>query len=151
MKKWRRYLRVVWRFARIMLAVIMTLFLCVVLMGQIAMDGTAFEAHMSRTVTPERGNIRAIYISESRILEGLGGGDDYRDMIVLRRRDGRGPVTRIFVYEPTYENKYYEPRIRWINSDHLEIYLDKVDHIYSRKMKALGITITYCIGHITNP
>lgn len=151
MKKWRRCLSAIWRWVRIPVAVVMTLSLCLMCMAQIILRSSKYETYMSRTVTPEGGNFRAIYIAKSRPELTLGGGEDFLAMIVLSRGNERGPVTRVFVYEPTYDNKYYEPRIKWLSPTHLEISVDKVDHIYNRKMEALGITITYRIGEVVHP
>ena len=145
---WRDYFRRVWRWVRIPVAVVMTLYLCVTCIEQEFFYDPGFHTYFSRTTSPERGNFRAVYISKFCV-------GDYMDLVVLRRIDGRGPDTTVFVYEPTDEpgpeGRFHRPVLVWLSPNELEISLDRVCHIFSQIREWNGVRITYRIGSVDRP
>lgn len=143
----------IWRWVRIPVAVIMTLCLWLVYIGQTWHPAHDFLAYGSRTATPRQGNFRAVYISKS-CDTAFGGGEEYINMVVLRRRDGRGPDTKIFVYTPTYDfepiwkPRTHDPVLVWLSANELEISVGPLDEIYTQLREAQGVNITYHIGDV---
>ena len=136
-RTWRTCLYRFWRLVRIPLAVLMTLCLCTLYMCQVHFS---FCAYCSSTVTPKQGNFRAVYIGRYCEYSGEIG------RVVLRRTDGQGRDTPVFVYIPA--DGPFEPSMAWLGPDELEISLDQVYRILSRKEEALGVRIIYRIGRI---
>jgi hypothetical protein len=95
-------------------------------------------------VTPKQGNFRAVYIG--RYCEYSG----FIEKVVLRRMDGQGRDTEVFRYIPadTPSGGLFLPSMAWLGPDELEISLDQVYRILSRKEEALGVRIIYRIGRI---
>jgi len=138
----------VWRWVRIPVAVMMTLSLCIMCVGQRALYDPGFQTCLSRTISPERGNFRAVYLAKFRWP--WGGGEEETDLVVLRGVNGRGDDTEIFVYVPV-GNEPHTPVVVWFSPTELSITLDAVGHIYSQKAEACGVRITYRIGKVVHP
>lgn len=91
-----------------------------------------------------------MYISKIDESGFFAGSDAFMDMVVLRRMDGRGPDTEVFVYYPASRDLHI-PVMAWLSPNELEITIDRVEEIYKQKSEACGIRITYRIGEVAGP
>lgn len=106
--------------------------------------------YSSRTISPKRGNFRAVVVEKCC-------GSGCIGTVRLRRTDGWGFDSKIFVYEtaddyaPPVKEWTHDPVVVWLSPNELEIGMDRVGHIYSQKTEARGIRITYLIGSVDHP
>ena len=149
-KGWRYY------FFRVLLCVCIAL-IATVLLAFLGLRSFFWQsdrdcAENSQTVRQENGNIEAVI--RVKCCDWIAGG--CTETILLRKRDGTGSETKIFVYDPTIliyggDELSHDPILTWLGPNELEIAVDRVGEIHFQKTESRGVNIVYRIGIVENP
>jgi hypothetical protein len=137
------YLLRVWRWVRI--PVMSAVIIVMVLYFLMWMHANSDCGYSSRTISPKQGTFDVV-------VEGECCDWGCIDTVKLRRRDGWGSDTKIFVYNPNLgPDGTHDPVVVWLSPNELEIAVDSVSHIHSQLGQARGVRITYRIGSVDHP
>jgi len=104
-----------------------------------------------RAISPSEGNFEAVV--EEECCSGFASWCAVR--IKLRKIDGWGFDTEIFVYNPTFVYEKgpwtHEPLVVWLSPNELDITVDRVGSIHKQLSKARGVKIEYHIVSVDYP